>query len=100
MGSSFLRYTLLRIALFGACLATVALLGWWSLEGMVAAILLSAVLSWFFLKAPREQLAADIETRVEGRAHGGGATKASSWDIDAAAEDSELDGTSAQGRRG
>lgn len=92
MTSSFIRYTALRIALFGACLSIAALVGWWSLEGVVAAIVVSAVLSWFVLRAPREELARDLETRIETRGSAGGSTrKASRWDVDAAVEDAEAD---------
>lgn len=91
MTSSFIRYTALRIALFGACLSIAALVGWWSLEGILAAIVVSAILSWFVLRAPREELARDLETRIETRGAERSTRTASRWDVDAAAEDAEAD---------
>ncbi|MGA8852399.1 MAG: DUF4229 domain-containing protein [Aeromicrobium sp.] len=69
---AFWRYTLARFAVFGVCWAVLWSLGWLVFEMsplsnlliLLAAMLLSAVLSAFLLAGLRNELAMNIEQRA------------------------------------
>ncbi len=101
-----LRYSLLRILLFFGCLLILWLIGLrdptWLLLGTAVT---SVTLSFFLLRAPREQLAHRLAERVSGRLPGDAAERrpgdtaerrpgdtAERRPGDAGAEDAEVDG--------
>lgn len=69
---AFLRYTLARFAVFGVCWAVLWGLGWLVFEMsplsnlviLIAAMLVSAVVSAFVLAGMRDNLARNIEERA------------------------------------
>ena len=62
-----LKYTVFRLALFVAALALLAALGAGLIVAVVGAALISMLLSYLFLKRPREELARLIQDRTEKR---------------------------------
>lgn len=66
-----LKYTVFRFALFVAALALLAALGAGLIVAVVGAALISMLLSYLFLKRPREELARLIQERTERRLAGG-----------------------------
>lgn len=92
---TFLRYSVLRLLLFFGCLLILWLVGLrdpaWLL---VATALTSVTLSFFLLRAPREQLAQGLADRVAGRLPGAGGHGPPT---DAVAEDAEADGSALGG---
>lgn len=92
MGSAFTMYSILRFGLFFVCFAIAYALGHGDLYGLFGAAIVSALLSWFFLRRPREQVAEGLAERIEGRVEKKqGASRASRWDLDNEAEDAEID---------
>ena len=62
-----LRYTVLRLAFFVAALAAAALLGAGPLVALGLAAVVSAALSYLFLRGPRTEVAQWLADRVERR---------------------------------
>ncbi len=85
------RYTLLRLMIFFACLLAFWLLGLRSQEQQVFLLLASAltsiVLSYFFLRRERDQFSERIAARIERR----NAARQAAVGLDEEAEDAELD---------
>lgn len=67
MGVSFLKFTVLRLALFLVAVVTV----YWLSGSVVAAVFLgaviSALLSYVLLRGPRDELAGALQTKVQQR---------------------------------
>jgi hypothetical protein len=88
-----LRYSLLRILLFSGCLLILWLIGLrdptWLMLGTAVT---SVTLSFFLLRAPREQLAHRLAERVSGRLPGDPGDAGERLPGDAGAEDAEVDG--------
>jgi hypothetical protein len=63
----FLKYTVLRLALFVLALGGLALLGAGPLLAVVGAAVISLLLSYLLLRGPREELSRAIAGRVQGR---------------------------------
>lgn len=92
MGSAFTMYSILRFGLFFVCFAIAYALGWGNLYGLLGAAVVSAILSWFFLRGPREQVAEGLQERIEGRVEKKNQNaKRSAWELDNDAEDREID---------
>lgn len=88
MRSPALRYSLLRILLFLACLIALWLVGLRGFTLVILGGLLSMVLSLFVLRGPREEWTARLTERVEARtARVQGAHQVSDEDV----EDAEVD---------
>jgi Protein of unknown function (DUF4229) len=88
-----LKFTVLRLALFVAALAALALLGARGWLLLLLAAVVSLALSYVLLRGPREELASSLAQRV-----GGGATPRSrrtgrraAADRDAAVEDAAVE---------
>jgi hypothetical protein len=62
-----LKYTVMRLALFVGSLALAALLGAGPLVSIALAAVVSAALSYLFLRHPRDAVAQVIQQRVERR---------------------------------
>lgn len=62
-----LKYTVMRLALFVAALAVAIALGAGPLTAVVVAGLVSAALSYLFLRGPRDDVAQVLADRVERR---------------------------------
>jgi Protein of unknown function (DUF4229) len=60
-----LTYNLLRLVLFGVCVGLGWLAGLRSVLLIVAALLVSGVLSWFWLRPQREAMGRAVEQSVE-----------------------------------
>ena len=100
--TAVLRYTVLRIALFVAALAVLALLGASQLTALVGAAVVSLLLSYVLLRGPRDAAALAIAERTrarldarngtaaDGQAPDGGRRR-SRIDEDAAAEDAAVE---------
>lgn len=69
----FLKFSVLRLALFLVALVTFSWLGAGMLLAVVLAAVVSALLSYVLLRGPREELAGTIQARVERRLGAGGA---------------------------
>jgi membrane protein implicated in regulation of membrane protease activity len=68
-GRAFLTYNLLRLGLLAVCLGLGWLAGLRSYFLVLAALLVSGVLSWFLLRSQREAMGLAVEQTVErGRA--------------------------------
>jgi UPF0716 family protein affecting phage T7 exclusion len=65
--SLFLRYSLLRLALFVAVAAMIYLVGARGWLWVLLSIVISAALSYLWLKGPRDDLARRLAERVEHR---------------------------------
>jgi cytoskeletal protein RodZ len=63
-GRAFLTYNALRLALLAACLGLGWIAGLRSVLLIVAALLVSGVLSWFLLRPQREAMARAVEQTV------------------------------------
>ena len=95
-----LRYSILRVLIFLACLIAFWLLG---LRGetnlpylVVAAALVSMVISYFLLKPMRDQFSDQVAHKVDERVQAGKERRAREprrADSDEAAEDAEVDDT-------
>lgn len=87
-----IRYTLLRLLIFGVCLYVFWLLGLRSETELpylvIAAALTSMVISYFALRSMREQFSAQVAHRVEERA---AARQRRRGRPDESAEDAEVD---------
>ncbi|HSO64496.1 MAG TPA: DUF4229 domain-containing protein [Ornithinibacter sp.] len=83
------RYTVLRLLVFAGCLAALWLVGLRDRDELlllvVGAGLLSAVISIFALRRFREDYAAQLQSKIEGRA----AAKRERHGVDATDEDAE-----------
>ena len=90
--SLFLRYSLLRLALFVAVAAVIYLVGARGWLWVLISIVVSAALSYLWLKQPRDDLAQRLAERVEHRHEGKGLGKRIADDN--AAEDAEIDSSS------
>jgi hypothetical protein len=60
-------YSLLRLALFAACLAVLVLAGTGWLFGVILAAVLAGLLSYLLLKGPRDRAALWLQARSEAR---------------------------------
>ncbi|WP_158221017.1 DUF4229 domain-containing protein [Kineosporia sp. R_H_3] len=69
----FLKFSVLRLALFLVALVTFSWLGAEMLLAVVLAAVVSALLSYVLLRGPREELAGTIQDRVQRRLEAGGA---------------------------
>lgn len=70
MLSPFVRYTILRLLAFFACLLVLSAIPWMRdnvLILLLAAATLSMLLSLFFLNGPRDEMSAKIADQVEHR---------------------------------
>lgn len=85
-----LVYTVLRLGLFVAVLAVLALLGARGWLLLLVAAVISLVLSYVLLRGPRERLAAQVAERVDP-ARRRPTRFDQTLDDDAAAEDAEAD---------
>ena len=85
-----LKYTVFRLALFVAALALLAALGAGVIVAVVGAALISMLLSYLFLKRPREELARLIQERTERRL----AVREKVGEHDASIEDAAVDAQS------
>ncbi len=94
MTVAVLRYSVLRIAIFIASLVVLSLLGVReSVLMFVLAALISLILSYLLLGGPRDQLAQELASRVEGRVkrrHAGADEAAEDAAVEAAERDSAL----------
>ena len=85
------RYTLLRLMIFFACLLAFWLLGLRNQDQQVFLLLASAltsiVVSYFFLRRERDQFSERIAARIERR----NAARQAAVGLDEEAEDAELD---------
>ncbi len=90
--SLFLRYSLLRLALFVAVAAVIYLVGARGWLWVLISIVVSAALSYLWLKQPRDDLAQRLAQRVEHRHEGKGLGGRIADDN--AAEDAEIESTS------
>ncbi|MCI2238860.1 DUF4229 domain-containing protein [Paenibacillus sp. TRM 82003] len=77
MGAT-LKYTVLRLGIFVLCLLLMSALGARGWLALAVAAVLSVLLSLLLLRRQREEMAARLQQRVEGRLQGGqgGATSA------------------------
>lgn len=82
-------YSLLRLALFVACLAGLVLAGTGWLLGVVLAALLAALLSYVLLAGPRDRAALWLQARSEARGDRPRLSRRAAED--AAAEDAAVD---------
>ena len=85
-----LRYTVLRLALFGAALGLLALAGARGILLVALTVVVSLALSYLLLRRQRDALAAAIAARVEARPHHRGG-------VDEAAEDAADEARRAHG---
>ncbi len=69
MTAAVLKYTVLRLALFVAAFAVLAMLGARPLLAVVLAAAVSMMLSYVLLRGPRDDVARLLTQRVQGR-HG------------------------------
>ena len=87
-----IRYSILRLLVFGACLFVFWLLGLRSEAEMpylvIAAALTSMVISFFALRGMREQFSAQVAHRVEERTAARASRRTAA---DESAEDAEVD---------
>ncbi|QQS01421.1 MAG: DUF4229 domain-containing protein [Austwickia sp.] len=70
MLSPFVRYTILRLLAFFACLLLLFAIPWMRenpLILLISAALLSAVLSLFFFRGPRDEMSGKLAERIEHR---------------------------------
>lgn len=63
----FLKFTVLRLALFLVALLTISWLGAGPLLAAVLAALVSMMLSYVLLRGPRDEMAAAVQDRIAGR---------------------------------
>jgi hypothetical protein len=82
-------YSLLRLALFAACLVALVLAGTGWLLGVVLAAVLAALLSYLLLAGPRDRAAGWLQARSEARGDRPRLSRKASED--AAAEDAAVD---------
>lgn len=82
-------YSLLRLALFVACLAGLVLAGTGWLLGVVLAAVLAALLSYLLLSGPRDRAALWLQARSEARGDRPRLSRRATED--AAAEDAAVD---------
>lgn len=85
-----LKFTVLRLALFVAALAVLALMGAGGWLLLLLAAVVSLALSYVLLRGPRAELAAAIEQRTARRLSAD--EQAEDADVDAADEDGDEDG--------
>ena len=85
-----LKFTVLRLALFVAALAVLALLGAGGWLLLLLAAVISLALSFVLLRGPRAELAAAIEERTARRL--GSDERAEDAEADALGEDDDQDG--------
>jgi Protein of unknown function (DUF4229) len=81
---ALMKYTVLRAALFVGVLVLLSLLGAGRLIAIVGAAVVSMLLSYIFLRRPREAVTSVIADRVEKRTTARGPSAA---ELDAATED-------------
>ena len=86
---ALLKYSVLRLALFVAVLALLAVFGMGQLFAIIGAALVSMMLSYLFLSGPRNAAASELAERVQRRAAAHGPSGAQA---DAAHEDAAVDG--------
>lgn len=78
------KYSLLRLALFGGCLAVLLLVQVPALLALVFAALISSALSYLLLRRQRDELVAVIDKRVQARMPAPGTSDAEVEDAEAA----------------
>lgn len=90
-----LKYSILRLALFGACLGVLWLVGLRSPDQQLLLVALAAVismgLSFFLLRGPRDEVSDRITERLAKRIETKQGAAAKDVDRDADAEDAEAD---------
>lgn len=91
-------YSLLRLALFVACLVGLVLAGTGWLLGVVGAALLAALLSYVLLRGPRDRAALWLQARSEARGDRPRLSRSAS--ADAAEEDAAVEAAEREGRAG
>ncbi|MBI4941584.1 MAG: DUF4229 domain-containing protein [Actinobacteria bacterium] len=67
----FLKFTVLRLALFLVALVTFSWLGAGTLLAVALAAVVSALLSYVLLRGPREELASTVHDRIQRRLEAG-----------------------------
>ncbi len=97
--NAVLRYTVLRIALFVAALAVLALLGASELTALVGAAVISLLLSYVLLRGPRDAAALAIAERTRARLDARSGVAQDAAAEDAAAEDAAVDDVARGDRR-
>ena len=85
---AFVKYSVMRLALFVGVLALLAVLQAGPLLALAGAVVVSTMLSYVLLRGPREAVTAQLAERVERRADRRPPTRA---EQDAAAEDAAVD---------
>jgi Protein of unknown function (DUF4229) len=87
---ALLKYSVLRLALFVGLLAVFAVLGAGKIVALIGAALVSMMLSYLFLRRPRDEVTAVLAERMEHRAARRGPSASAQ---DEALEDAVVDGT-------
>jgi hypothetical protein len=88
-----LKYSVLRLALFVGVLALLAALRAGPLVAIIGAAAASMMLSYIFLRGPRDEVTADLAQRVQRRAAARGPTAAQR---DEAHEDAAVEAAAAE----
>jgi Protein of unknown function (DUF4229) len=92
---ALMKYSVLRLALFVAILGLLGVLGAGPMIAIIGAALSSMMLSYIFLRGPRDEVTAEIAERVKQRSARRGPT---ATQLDEAIEDAAADAADADGR--